>query len=146
MKDGSPAPACAQAPGSGILAAYVGSSTATTTLSGTSMATPHVSGVAAQLLGVDSTLSVARVKEMILSAAEVDYVALSSPAVAAGTPNRFLIGGAGIAGLANRPKLPPSPPSPPNEALGRKPRALRVERASEKASLDKVVTKKTTDH
>ena len=33
-----------------------------------------------------------------------------------------------------------------NEALGRKPRALRVERASEKASLDKVVTKKTTDH
>ena len=35
---------------------------------------------------------------------------------------------------------------PLNEALGRKPRALRVERASEKASLDKVVTKGTTDH
>ena len=30
-----------------------------------------------------------------------------------------------------------------HKALGRKPRALRVERASEKASLDKVVTKKT---
>ena len=87
-----PSPPCAQAPGSGVLAAYVGSSnTATTKMSGTSMAAPHVSGVAAQLLGADSTLSVARVKEMILAAAELNYIS----GVPSGTPNRFLIGGAG---------------------------------------------------
>ena len=40
------------------------------------MAAPHVSGVAAQLLGADPTLSVAQVKEMILTAAEVDYISL----------------------------------------------------------------------
>ena len=113
-----PPPPCAQAPGSGILAAYVGSSNTSTAISsGTSMAAPHVSGVAAQLLGADSTLSVARVKEMILAAAEVDYIALSSRAIAAGTPNRFLIGGAGIAGLLNRPKVPPSPPPPPSSPM-----------------------------
>ena len=93
----SPRRACVQAPGSGILGAWVGSSnTATLTMSGTSMAAPHVSGVAAQLLAEDPTLSVARVKEMILAAAEVDYINLSADAEAAGTPNRFLIGGAGI--------------------------------------------------
>ena len=79
------------------------------------MATPHVSGVAAQLLGADSTLSVARVKEMILAATEVDYIALSASAVAAGTPNRFLIGGAGIVSLLKPP--PPSQPSRPSPPL-----------------------------
>ena len=87
------------------------------------MAAPHVSGVAAQLLGEESTLSVAQVKDMILAAAEVDYLDLSANAEAASTPNRFLIGGAGLVGLLNRPRSPPppqpllppppSPPSPP---------------------------------
>ena len=90
-----PRRACAQAPGSDILGAWVGSSnTATNTISGTSMATPHVSGVAAQLLAEDPTLSVARVKEIILAAAEVDSIVLSANAVRLQTPNRFLIGGA----------------------------------------------------
>ena len=103
-----------QAPGSSILAAWTGSSnTATKSISGTSMAAPHVSGVAAQLLADDPSLSVARVKEIILAAAEVNSLVLSADARTAGTPNRLLIGGAGIVPFLNRPRLPPSPPMPP---------------------------------
>ena len=105
---------CAQAPGSSILGAWVGSSnTATATISGTSMATPHVSGVAAQLLAEDPTLSVTQLKQMLIAAAEVDAIALSANAVLAGTPNRFTIGGAGLALFLVRPSPPPSPPMPP---------------------------------
>ena len=63
------------------------------------MAAPHVSGVAAQLLAKDPTLSVARVKEIILASAEVNSLDLPANVYAnvyAGTPNRLLIGGAGI--------------------------------------------------
>ena len=60
------------------------------------MAAPHVSGVAAQLLAGDPTLSVARVKEIILAAAEVGSLTLSANAVRLQTPNLFLVGGAGI--------------------------------------------------
>ena len=104
-----PRRACAQAPGSNILAAWVGSSnTATNSISGTSMAAPHVSGVAAQLLAENPTLSVARVKEIILAAAEVGSLTLSTNAVQLQTPNRFLIGGAGLKLFLNRPSPPPS--------------------------------------
>ena len=104
-----------QAPGSRILAAYVGASnTANSTESGTSMAAPHVSGVAAQLLAVHSTLSVGEVKQMILAAAERDSLDLFQAAKDAGTPNRLLIGGAGIKSFVlNVPRPPRPPPSPP---------------------------------
>ena len=88
---------CAQAPGRYIPAAWVGSSnTVIRSISGTSMAAPHVSGVAAQLLGEDSSLSLARVKEIILAASEVNYLSFPANAKAANTPNRLLIGGAGM--------------------------------------------------
>ena len=109
-----PRRACAQAPGSSILGAWVGSSnTARAIASGTSMAAPHVSGVAAQLLAEDPTLSVARVKEVLLAAAEVGSIHLSANAVQGQTPNRLLIGGAGLRLFLNRPSPPPSPPMPP---------------------------------
>ena len=92
----------------------VGSSnTARAIASGTSMAAPHVSGVAAQLLAEDPTLSVARVKEVLLAAAEVGSIHLSANAVQGQTPNRLLIGGAGLRLFLNRPSPPPSPPMPP---------------------------------
>ena len=50
---------------------------------------------------------------MLIAAAEVDAIALSANAVQVQTPNRFLIGGAGLALFLVRPSPPPSPPMPP---------------------------------
>ena len=55
------------APGESIYSAYAGGSYAT--LSGTSMAAPHVSGIAALLLGYDNSLSASRIEELIITSA-----------------------------------------------------------------------------
>ncbi len=74
------------APGSSITSAWYTSTAATNTISGTSMASPHVAGVAARLLGSNPTWTPAQVWTSInASATPVDF-GLS----AQGDPNKLL--------------------------------------------------------
>jgi subtilisin family serine protease len=74
------------APGNNITSAWYSSTTATNTISGTSMATPHVTGVAALYLQGNPTASVATVTSAITSTATTGVV--TSPGT--GSPNRLL--------------------------------------------------------
>jgi subtilisin family serine protease len=78
------------APGVGITSAWHTGTTATNTISGTSMATPHVAGVAALYLQGAPAASPATVAGAVTAAATPDRVTLSRTAVRAGTPNRLL--------------------------------------------------------
>jgi subtilisin family serine protease len=59
------------APGSGVLSTFNGSNTSTATLSGTSMATPHVTGAAALLSSYNPSLSVASLKATLMNTVDV---------------------------------------------------------------------------
>lgn len=59
------------APGSGVLSTYNTSDTATATLSGTSMATPHTTGAAALLSAYNPNLSVASLKATLMNNVDV---------------------------------------------------------------------------
>ncbi|MDQ8168971.1 MAG: S8 family serine peptidase [Gemmatimonadota bacterium] len=74
------------APGSGITSAWYTSTTATNTISGTSMASPHVAGAAALYLQGAPTASPATVTNAILSSSTANKV--TSPGT--GSPNRLL--------------------------------------------------------
>ncbi len=60
------------APGSGITAAWVGSDSDTTTISGTSMACPHVAGVAAQIRALRPNFGPGQVTTSLLCFANPD--------------------------------------------------------------------------
>jgi subtilisin family serine protease len=68
------------APGVGITSDWYGSDTATNTISGTSMATPHVTGVAALYLQTHTSASPATVRKAILALTTKDEVSTSSTA------------------------------------------------------------------
>jgi len=74
------------APGSSILSTYIGSPTATATLSGTSMAAPHVAGVVALHLAEDGSTAPATVLKRLTDNASEDVLAN----VPAGSPDLLL--------------------------------------------------------
>lgn len=74
------------APGSSILSAWIGSTTATNTISGTSMASPHVAGAAALYLGTNPSATPAQVGSALIAAATSGVV--TNPGT--GSPNRLL--------------------------------------------------------
>ena len=74
------------APGVDVLSAYSSADDATTTMSGTSMATPHVAGAAARYLRVVPGATPAQVADMIIANATLNKV--GNPG--AGSPNRLL--------------------------------------------------------
>jgi subtilisin family serine protease len=88
------------APGQNITSAWYTSNTATNTISGTSMATPHVAGVAA--LALDETNGTPQqIRDRIVNSATPNVV--GNPGT--GSPNRLLYSLLGAA--------PPPPPPPP---------------------------------
>jgi subtilisin family serine protease len=74
------------APGSSITSSWNTSDTATNTISGTSMATPHVVGVAARYLQNNPTASPATVRNAIVNAATLNRLT----GIPSGTANRLL--------------------------------------------------------
>ena len=74
------------APGSSILSAWSTSDTATTTISGTSMATPHVAGIAARYLQGSPSASPSTVRNAVVNAATTSRLS----GIPTGTSNRLL--------------------------------------------------------
>jgi subtilisin family serine protease len=93
------------APGSSITSAWRTSDTATNTISGTSMATPHVTGVAALFLETNPTASPATVAAAIINNSTPNKVTNAGT----GSPNRLL--------FSLLTGAPPPPPPPGSELL-----------------------------
>ncbi|MFI5945232.1 S8 family peptidase [Streptomyces uncialis] len=86
------------APGTSITSAWNTTDTATNTISGTSMAAPHVAGAAALYLQANPNATPAQVSAALVSAATPNVVGNPGP----GSPNRLLNIGSG-------PVVPPGP-------------------------------------
>ena len=74
------------APGSSITSAWRTSDTATNTISGTSMATPHVAGMAARVLQNNTGASPATVRDELVAQATLNHLS----GIPTGTANRLL--------------------------------------------------------
>ncbi len=78
------------APGSSITSAWYQSDTQTNTISGTSMATPHVAGAAALYLQTNPGATPAQVSSALVSNANPNRITLHSRSATYGTPNLLL--------------------------------------------------------
>jgi aqualysin 1 len=92
------------APGSGIVSAYYYSTSSYASMSGTSMASPHVAGIAAVILGDAPSSSPAQVRSTMLAAATLNVVGNSGLS----SPNALLFNGFTAA---------PPPPTPAEPTL-----------------------------
>ncbi|KAJ2895786.1 hypothetical protein MKZ38_006179 [Zalerion maritima] len=79
------------APGSSVKSAWIGSNSATNTISGTSMASPHVCGVVLYLQSVNSAGSASSVSSMVKSVANTGLLS----GLGSGSPNRLAYNGNG---------------------------------------------------
>ena len=79
------------APGSSITSTWIGSTTATNTISGTSMASPHVAGAVALILGANPSYTTAQVTSAVINNATTGKVT----GAGTGSPNRLLYTGTG---------------------------------------------------
>ena len=93
------------APGVGITSAHHTSATATASMSGTSMASPHAAGAAAVLLSQDPSLTPAQVAAALAANATAGIIS----AAGTGTPNRLLYSGAGTVPAPTVTALTPAP-------------------------------------
>lgn len=105
------------APGSSITSTYHTSATATATMSGTSMAAPHVAGVAALYLQANSGASAVQVRDAIVNGATQGIVTSSSS-----TNNHLLY--SLLSGSSEPP--PPPPPPPPSDPITLNARGYKV--------------------
>ncbi|KAF8470828.1 putative endopeptidase K [Kalaharituber pfeilii] len=80
------------APGSSITSAWIGSTSATNTISGTSMASPHVCGLAAYLMAFEGLTTPSAVVNRIVSLSITGVV--TTPGT--GSPNRLIYNGSGL--------------------------------------------------
>ncbi|MEQ9498029.1 MAG: S8 family serine peptidase [Deltaproteobacteria bacterium] len=102
------------APGSNIVSASHSNTNGSATMSGTSMAAPHVAGAAALYLAADRTLSPAAVRDTLVERASLDRLSGVDAANGYGpSPNRLLFVGSAPAapGGGGGTTEPPKPPA-----------------------------------
>lgn len=115
------------APGSAISSAWIGSSNAANTISGTSMASPHVAGISARLLASNTGLSPSQVENLIKTQATSSVVSNPGP----GSLNLLAFSLITSDGSITNPETSPSPtpkPSPTKKSNNGKGKKLGLVR------------------